>query len=75
MKLRGLETFIYGDLKVKALSRHVFAYTRELLDHDTYVVVINLGPYDEHIDLKAFASLREKLKVVITSPASSYEEG
>lgn len=45
MNLRNLDTFIYGDLKVKALNRRVFAYTRELLDHDTYVVVINLGKH------------------------------
>lgn len=75
MKLRGLDTFVYGDLKVQALSRHVFAYVRELLNNDTYVVVINLGSDDEQIDLQAFASLRGKLKVVAASPTSSYEEG
>lgn len=75
MKLRNLDTFKFGDLKVQALSRFVFAYVRELLDNNTYVVVINLGPDDEHVDLKIFASLKDKLKVVAASPTSSYEEG
>lgn len=75
MKLRGHDTFLYGDLKTVALNRNVFAYVRELLDSETFVVVINLGPNDEHVSLKAFATLREKLKVVAASPASDYDEG
>lgn len=75
MKLRSHDTFLYGDLKVVALNRNVFAYVRELLDSDTFVVVVNLGPEDEHINLKAFATLCDKLKVVAASPASDYDEG
>lgn len=75
MELRGLETFQYGDFKILALNQHVFAYVRELLDSDTYVVLINIGGSSENVSLKAFASLRPKLKVVASSPASDYEEG
>lgn len=75
MSLRKLDTFQYGDLKVLALNTNVFAIVRELLDSDTYVILINLGPNDEHVSLKVFATLRDKLKVVAAAPASDYEEG
>lgn len=75
MQLRKLDTFQFGDLKIIALSQNVFAYVRDLLDHDTYVVLINLGPNSEHISLSAFATLRDKLKVVAASPGSDYDEG
>lgn len=75
MKLRGRDTFQFGDFKILALNQHVFAYVRELLDFETYVVLINIGPSSEHVSLKAFASLRPKLKVVAASPTSDYEEG
>jgi len=75
MKLRGLDTFVHGDFKILALSQHVFAYVRALLDSDTYVVLINIGASNEHVSLKAFTSLHPKLKVVVASPGSEYEEG
>ena len=75
MELRKLDTFQYGDLKILALNQNVFAYVRDLLDKETYVVLINLGPNDEHVSLKVFATLREKLRVVAAAPASDYEEG
>ena len=75
MELRGLDTFQYGDFKILALNHNVFAYVRELLDNDTYVVLINISPNAEHVSLKPFASLRPKLKIVAASPTSEYEEG
>lgn len=75
MELRKLDTFQYGDLKILALNQNVFAYVRDLLDRETYVVIVNLGPNDEHVSLKVFATLRDKLKVVAAAPASDYEEG
>lgn len=75
MKLRKLDTFLHGDLKILALNQHVFGYVRDLLDSDTYVVLINLGAQSEQVSLKVFATLRNKLKVVAASPNSEYEEG
>jgi hypothetical protein len=75
MELRKLDSFIYGDLKVLAINQHVFAFVRELLNKETYVVVINLGSQNENVNLKVFATLRDKLKVVAAAPASDYEEG
>jgi alpha-glucosidase len=75
MELRKLDTFEYGDMKIVALNQNVFAYVRELLDHETYVVIVNLSQNYENVDLKVFATLREKLRVVAAAPASDYEEG
>lgn len=75
MELRKLDTFQHGDLKILALNSNVFAYVRDLLDNDSYVVLINLGPHDEQANLKGFAALRDKLKVVAASPSSDYEVG
>lgn len=75
LELRKLDTFQYGDLKIQALNQNVFAYVREHLDSDSYVVVINLGGNNENVDLKIFSTLRDKLKVVAASPTSDYEEG
>lgn len=75
MELRKLDTFQYGDLKILALNQNVFAYVRDLLDRETYAVIVNLGPNDENVSLKVFATLRDKLKVVAAAPASDYEEG
>lgn len=75
MELRKIDTFQFGDLKVLALNKRVLAYVRDLLDKDTYVVLINIGANDEHVSLKAFATLRDKLKVVAAAPASDYEVG
>lgn len=75
MKLRRHKTFVDGSLKVQALNKRVFAYTRELRDSETFVVVINLGASAEHVSLKAFKTLRDKLKVVAAAPSSSYTEG
>lgn len=75
MKLRQLDTFQFGDLKLQALNQNVFTIVRDLLDSDTYVVVINLGANVENVNLKAFATLKDKLKVVAAAPLSDYEEG
>lgn len=75
MQLRKLDTFQYGDLKIIALNQNVFAYVRDLLDRETYVVLVNLGSQNEHVSLKVFATLKSKLKVVAAGPASDYEEG
>lgn len=75
MELRKLDTFQFGDLKIVALNKHVFAFVRDLLDSDTYVVVINLGASNEHVSLKAFATVRDQLKVVAAAPVSDYHEG
>lgn len=75
MSLRKLDTFQYGDLKVLALNKQVFALVRDLVDKETYVVVINIGPNNEQVNLKAFATLHDKLKVVAAAPASDYHEG
>lgn len=75
MALRVHDTFQYGDLKILAINQFVFAYVRELLDNDTFVVLINLGPHNEHVNLKVFASLRNKLKVAAAPPSSDYEVG
>lgn len=75
MELRKLDTFQHGDLKIIALNQNVFAYVRELLDRETFVVLVNLGPHDENVSLKVFATLKDKLRVVAAAPASDYEEG
>jgi alpha-glucosidase len=75
MELRKLDTFQYGDLKIIALNQNVFAIVRDLLDRESYVVLVNLGPNSETVSLKVFATLRDNLKVVAAAPESDYEEG
>jgi alpha-glucosidase len=75
MELRRHPTFIDGSLRVQALSKNVFAYTRELRDSETFVVVINLSENSEHVSLKAFKTLHDKLKVVAAAPSSTYNVG
>lgn len=75
MKIRRHKTFIDGSLRVQALNPRVLAYTRELRDSETFVIVINLGGNTEHVSLKAFKTLRDKLKVVAAAPSSEYIEG
>ena len=75
MELRRHKTFTDGNLNIQALNRNVFAYTRELRGSETFVVVINLGADAEHVSLKAFKTLQEKLKVVAAAPNSTYNEG
>lgn len=73
--LRNHDTFKFGDFKTQALNKNVFAFTRDLLDSDTFVTLINLGSNNEHVNLKVFATLRNKLEVVAASSSSDYEEG
>jgi alpha-glucosidase len=75
MELRRQKTFVDGSLKVQALNRRVFAFMRELRDSETFVVVVNLGANPEHVSLKTFKTLRDKLKVAAAAPSSSYNEG
>jgi alpha-glucosidase len=75
MELRQHSTFQDGSIRVQALNRNVFAYTRELRDSETFVVLINLGANAESVSLKSFKTLRDKLKVVAASPLSEYHEG
>lgn len=74
-ELRTHDTFRYGDIKLMAINNNVFAYVRELLNEDTFVVVINLGGNQETVNLKVFATLKDKLKVVAASSGSDYEVG
>jgi glycosidase len=73
--LRKHKTFQDGTVKVQALSKYVFAFTRELRDSDTFVVVINLGSSAGHVSLKPFKTLRDKLVVAAAAPSSQYHEG
>jgi alpha-glucosidase len=66
-EIRKRKTFVNGDFKIKALSSNVFAYVRELRGEDTFVVVINLGPNDETVNLKTFSTLKDRLVVVLSS--------
>jgi alpha-glucosidase len=75
MTLRQHKTFQDGTIKAQALARNVFAYTRELRDEETFVVVINIGGNSEQVSLKSFKTLRDRLKVVAAAPASQYHEG
>lgn len=75
MNLRRHKTFQDGSLKLQALTKNVFAFVRELRDSDSYIVVINLGGNAEHVSLKPFKTLRDKLRVVAAAPSSQYHEG
>lgn len=73
--LRKENTMIYGDYNSKAIGSKIFAYLRELRDHDTYVVIVNIGDRDETVDLSIFANLPEKLTVVTAGTASKHKSG
>lgn len=74
-KLRATKTMIYGDINIKVINEEVIAFTRELLNHETYVLVSNLQRTRQDVDLtRSFATLPDKLKVVFKTFASQYKK-
>lgn len=72
-KLRKEKTFIYGDANVKVINDDVIALSRELHQHDTYVLVANLQNSVQQIDLSlSFATLPDKINVVFKASPSQY---
>ncbi|XP_055375861.1 maltase 2-like isoform X2 [Condylostylus longicornis] len=75
VSLRKLPTLRNGNFYPLALNRNVLAYKRELENHCTIVVVINLKEFNEIVDLKILGNLPEKLLVLAAGSNSEYEEG
>lgn len=75
-ELRRDDTFVYGSYQSKAYNDNVFAYSRAMKDHNTYVVLINLGPREEIIDVTQLASdFSDDSHVVIAGADSYYSSG
>lgn len=75
LQLRKRKAFVEGDFSSNILSENVFAYSRSI-DNETFIILLNLGNYNEIIDTKRFnAGQKHDLKMVLVSPSSSYNEG
>lgn len=67
IQLRKEHTFRHGDLKTYSLINNVFAFTRHLVDHKNYVVVVNVNPNEVNVNLKHLSDDMTRAKVVIAS--------
>ncbi|XP_055681560.1 maltase 2-like isoform X2 [Lutzomyia longipalpis] len=75
-ELRRHPTMINGDFTPMAMNDNVLAYTRELNDHQLFVVVINLSNQEETVNLaRIFHRLPPKLRIVAAASHSHYRSG
>lgn len=73
--LRKEKTFQYGDVSVKVIDDDVIAFSRDLIDHPTYVLVANLQRTKQDVDLTlSFATLPDKIEVVFKTAHSQYQK-
>ncbi|XP_065224229.1 maltase 1-like [Planococcus citri] len=76
LKLRKTETIKHGDFKSYVISTWVFAFTRTLKGHESYVAIFNMGTDTEFVDLhNSIDSLPKSLVVEIASRNSGYKPG
>lgn len=74
--LRKDLTMIHGDFKIRAINKNVFTYQRYLKEHDTFIVIINMGSDSQVIDLNvAFADLPSNAIAEIVTPNAKILEG
>ncbi|KAG4074473.1 hypothetical protein HA402_015762 [Bradysia odoriphaga] len=74
--LRKEETIIDGDIRMKVLSRTLFAFTRELPGHPTYLVIVNLDGSAVSVNLNnIFLNIPNPLTVAASAELSRYRIG
>nr|XP_029715280.1 maltase 2-like isoform X4 [Aedes albopictus] len=75
VKLRQHETLRKGTIQLIPYNEEIVTYVRELSNRDSFVVVLNLGPREQPVDLSIFARLSEHLTVAVASSSSSFSTG
>lgn len=75
VKCRQHETFRKGSIQLLPYNEEVVTYIRELPNHDTFVIVLNLGSREQAVDLGVFPRLSEQLTVVASSSFSAFKVG
>jgi alpha-glucosidase len=73
-ELRKEPSFVQGSFHVQALNQNVLAFVRQLIGHEIYVIIINVGNQEEVVDLSVFSELPDKLTVVEVSSKSVYKK-
>lgn len=62
-------------LKLRTILSQSLIVYRELPAEDTFVVVINISPREQLVDLSIFPRLAQELRVVLVSPTSTLRVG
>ncbi|KAJ9588787.1 hypothetical protein L9F63_017898, partial [Diploptera punctata] len=76
IQLRKEATFKDGATEIAAITDNVLAFTRTLENHDTYVIVVNVGDETENINLKdTFSYLPDELTIAAVSVFSEHDIG
>lgn len=75
IQLRKEQTFRYGNLETYSLINNVFAFTRNLVDHKNYAVVVNINPNEVNVNLRHLSSELTWAKVVIASLDAVLQKG
>lgn len=76
IKLRQHDTFVYGDIMLKAFNDNVFAYARFFKKSDTFIVVINLSGKKQTVDLTHFGAIvKDYVKVEMAQHESGVKAG
>ncbi|XP_058449982.1 maltase 2-like [Malaya genurostris] len=75
VKVRRHETLRRGSIRLIAYNDQIVTFVREYRNHDTFVVIVNLGPDQQLVDLTLFPRLSEQLSVVVASSISNFKVG
>lgn len=75
VKLRQHQTFRKGSIQLLPYNDRVVTFIRELLNHDTFVIILNLDSQEQLVDLSVFPRLSEELKVALVSSTSNFRVG
>ncbi|XP_058816112.1 maltase 2-like [Topomyia yanbarensis] len=75
VKVRQHETFRQGTIRLVPYNDQIVTFVRELRNHDTFAVIVNLGPQKQVVDLTLFPRLSDQLTVVVTSSTSDLKTG
>ncbi|CAI6374030.1 unnamed protein product [Macrosiphum euphorbiae] len=70
-ELRETRTVQRGSFDGKDLSQCVYAFTRSLPSAETYLVVINVGSEDEHVDLSNWPTLEKDETWQVHTPSDN----
>lgn len=75
-KLRQENSFAYGSYQSKVFNDNVFAYSRALKGHDTFVILINFANHKEIVDVMELVNnFNDTCEVVIAGADTDYSPG
>ncbi|KAF0766758.1 maltase 2-like, partial [Aphis craccivora] len=75
-QLRKTNTLMNGDLQTYNITKSIYILKRSLMEHESYIVVMNFGSETEKVILtNAVNNLQEKLYVYLGSENSGYSTG